>query len=277
LAVGPPQKPGKLLFFDPTDAFTPFGRLAGALQSSYGLLVTPDGGELFQSPRLPTDSNTVQRTAKMTLDEAGTLLGDVHEVWSGDRAAFQRRRMHSAQRDLDRIKPVESIVSSSLATFSILKASVGNARLADQPFEWNYTIEAGNYAKASGGLLLVRPRIVGSKSSALLETKEPRQHSIEFEGPERDTDVFDIAFPQGYEVDELPPPVSADYGFASYHSKTQSVGHSLRYSRTFEIKDLSVPVTKAGQLKELYRIIDNDERMVAVLKPVHSPPSSGVR
>jgi hypothetical protein len=46
---------------------------------------------------------------------------------SGDRASFQRRTMHSAERDLDQIKPVESTISSSLATFSILKASVGNA------------------------------------------------------------------------------------------------------------------------------------------------------
>lgn len=269
LAVSGRPKLGKLLFFDPTDSFTPFGRLAGALQSSYGLLVTPDGGELIQSPQLPTDSNTVQRTAKMTLDEAGTLRGDIYEVWSGDMASFQRRAMRSAVRDLDQIRPVESVVSGSLANVSILKASVGNARLSDQPFVWNYTIEAGNYAKGASGLLLVRPRILGTKSSGLLETKVPRQHSIEFEGPERDSDVFDIMLPQGYEVDELPPPVSADYGFVSYHSKTESVGHALRYSRTFEIKDVSVPVTKASQLKELFRIIDNDERMVAVLKPVH--------
>jgi hypothetical protein len=42
----------------------------------------------------------------------------------------------------------------------------------------------------------------------------------------------------------------------------------LRYTCTFEIKDLSVPVSKAEQLKEFYRIIAGDERNSAVLKRV---------
>src|SRR5437879_6686590 len=43
---------GKILFFDPTDELTPFGQLNGALQANYGLLVTPDGGELVELPEL---------------------------------------------------------------------------------------------------------------------------------------------------------------------------------------------------------------------------------
>jgi len=115
---------------------------------------------------------------------------------------------------------------------------------------------------------LVRPRILGTKATSLLETPEPRHHPIEFDGAERDTDVFEIALPQGYDVDELPPPVNVDYGFVSYHSKTETVGHSLRYTRTFERRELSIPVSKAKELKEFYRIISNDERNSAVLKPV---------
>jgi hypothetical protein len=69
-------------------------------------------------------------------------------------------------------------------------------------------------------------------------------------------------------LDELPPPVDVDEGFAAYHSKTEIVGRVLRYTRTFEIKDLSVPVSKAEQLRDFYRIIATDERNSAVLKRV---------
>jgi len=31
----------------------------------------------------------------------------------------------------------------------------------------------------------------------------------------------------------------------------------LRYSRTFEIRELSVPVSNAEQLKKFYRVIEN--------------------
>ena len=108
--------------------------------------------------------------------------------------------------------------------------------------------------------------MIGSKSSSLLETKEPRNFSIEFEGPVQDTDTFEISLPPGYEVDDLPPPVDVDFGFASYHSKTDMTGNAIRYNRTFEVKELSVPVSKAEELKKFYRIIASDERNTVVLR-----------
>jgi transglutaminase-like putative cysteine protease len=261
-------KLGKILFFDPTNELTPLGRLSGGLQANFGMLVTPEGGELLELPQLPVDTNGIERTAKMALDDKGTLRGDVHEVRLGDRAAAQRYELRSTTQDTDRIRPVEAVAGASFSTFQILKATVANLRVADRPFEWNYTLEADNFAKSAGDLLLVRPRVLGSKSSSLLETKEPRQYPVEFAGPERDTDVFEITLPPGYQLDELPPPVNVDDGFAAYHSKTEVVGRVLRYTRTFEIKDLSVPVSKAEQLRDFYRIIAGDERNSAVLKRV---------
>jgi hypothetical protein len=59
-----------------------------------------------------------------------------------------------------------------------------------------------------------------------------------------------------------------DYSFASYHSKTEVAGNAIRYNRTFEIKELSVPASKADDLKKFYRMVASDERNTAVLKPV---------
>jgi hypothetical protein len=143
-----------------------------------------------------------------------------------------------------------------------------NLEHTDQPFGFKYSFESDNYAKNAGNLLLVRPRVLGSKSSGILETKESRHFPLEFEGPSRDTDVFDIALLPGYEVDELPPPTDADFSFGSYHSKTELSGQLLRYTRSMEIKELSVPVSQMDELKKFYRMIAADERSTAVLKPV---------
>jgi len=64
----------------------------------------------------------------------------------------------------------------------------------------------------------------------------------------------------------LPPPIDADYSFASYHAKTVVQGNMLHYTRTFEVKELSVPVSHVDDLKKFYRIIAGDERNTAVLK-----------
>jgi transglutaminase-like putative cysteine protease len=260
-------KLGRLLFFDPTDEWTPFGSLRGELQANYGLLVTDDGGELIKLPLLPAGLSGVVRTAKLTLSPSGTLSGDFFEQRNGDYGTQQRAYLKSVPKDADRIKFLESLISHSLTTFQITKASLENLNQTDQPFGYRYSLTAQNYAKTAGNLLLVRPRVVGSNSSDLLETKEPRKYPVEFGGPWKNSDTIEIAIPAGYEVDDLPPPVNADYSFASYHSKTEASGNTLKYTRTFEVKELSVPVTKIEDLKKLYRIIAGDERNTAVLKP----------
>jgi len=60
--------------------------------------------------------------------------------------------------------------------------------------------------------------------------------------------------------------VNEDIGFASYKSATEFKGNLLRYTRTLEVKELSLPAAKADALKHFFRVIENDERMNAVLK-----------
>ena len=71
-------------------------------------------------------------------------------------------------------------------------------------------------------------------------------------------------------MDELPPPANADYSFASYHSKTEASGRALLYTRSIEVKELTVPVDKMDELKKFYRVIAADERNTAILKPADS-------
>jgi predicted transglutaminase-like cysteine proteinase len=260
-------KLGRLLFFDPTNELTPFGQIGGYLQDNYGLLVFSDRGELVKLPHQPAAMNGITRTAKLALEGNGSLKGDVTEYRVGDRAWSQRWAIRTVTNDLDRIKPIENLLAGSLSSYQITKATLINADLTDLPFGYKYSFQSDNYAKNAGNLILVRPRVMGSKAAAILETKEPRIFPIEFEGPVRDTDLFEIVLPQGYEIDDIPPAVDADFSFASYHAKTEVKGNVIAYTRTFEVKELSVPASKADDLKKFYRIISSDERNTAALKP----------
>ena len=196
------------------------------------------------------------------------LTGEAKEVRIGDRAARQRICTFVKL-------PTTKIASSRLKSFCRLafdipynEASIVNFSQTDLPFGFNFSFNAENYAKNAGDLILVRPRVLGTKTIALMETKEPRRFPIDFERPVLDTDTFEITLPGcGCTVATLPSPVDADFGFASYHSKSEITGNVIRYTRAFEVKDLSVPVNKADDLKKFYRIVATDERNTAVLKP----------
>ncbi len=266
LAVITHPRLGRLLIFDPTETYTPIGLLEGPLQGGMGLLVSDAGGELVRLPVLPVTASTLQRTAHLTLDGAGTLRGEVKELSAGDMAAFARSEADATAQGTNRTKPLEAVLAGSFTSFKLSNAVIHDLNAHDQPLQWNYSIEVPNYAEASGDILTLRPRVLGSKSTGLLETKEPRENDIEFLGPQRDLDVFEVALPDGYVVDDLPPPLDVDYPYASYHSKTEVVGHTMRYTRSFEIKSLTVPVAQAQQLKDFFRTILNEERVVAVLR-----------
>jgi Domain of Unknown Function with PDB structure (DUF3857)/Transglutaminase-like superfamily len=257
---------GQLLYFDPTDDLTPFGSLRGALQANYGLLVGPDGGELLALPQLAVAANGLKRTGQLTLDATGMLRGDIQETRIGDLAAQTRQELRTSAQSADRIKPIEAMLANSLANVEILKATIGNAQHDDQPFVWNYSLEAEGYAKRAGNLLMVRPWVLGSDSRNFLNTDEARVEPVELERPERTTDLFEITLPEGYIAESLPAPINLDYGFASYHSKSELVGQTLRYTRDLEIRQLDIPLEKTEQLKKFFDLIFDDERSLAVLK-----------
>lgn len=68
-------------------------------------------------------------------------------------------------------------------------------------------------------------------------------------------------------VDELPDPVNVDYNFGSYHSKTEVSRAVIRYTRTYEINELSVAPANAEEVKKFNRIIASGGRSVVMLKP----------
>jgi hypothetical protein len=260
------SKLGDLLIFDPTDEKTPIGHLRSDLQGNYSLLVTPDGGELIRTPQLPAATNGINHTGFLTLSADGTLRGQMNVTRKGDFATWERYEQAAVKSSKDQVKRIEQEVAHSIGMFEINSAQMINLNVTDLPFKYVFNMTANSYGKQAENLLMVRPRVMGVRTSDLLEEKEPRKFPVIFAGPEKDIDSFQITLPTGYEVDDLPPPVDVDYSFASYHSKTEKNGNVLQYSRTFEIKELTVPLDKVDQLKKLYRIIAGDERNTAVLK-----------
>jgi len=135
-------KLGRLLIFDPTNEKTPIGQLSGELQGNYALLVTPDGGELVETPQLPSRSNGMVRTGKLQLEPRGALHGDIQEVRYGDRATYERYAQLAVKSSKDRIKRIEQEVSHSIGMFDITAATMLNLEQNEQPFGYNYSIAA---------------------------------------------------------------------------------------------------------------------------------------
>jgi hypothetical protein len=255
---------GNLLFFDPTDEYTPLGYLPDVEQDNDVLLVAADGGRLVHLPLLPPATNRLMRTGKFTLSPTGDISGQVQEVrWGGPAVDSRAQYLETAPKD--RAKVIDQFLGAFLDNFQLQEASVGNLTEFSDSFTLEYRFAAPNYAKEAGDLIILRPRILGGKTSGIL-AESTRKYPVEFPETTLQTDEFEFTLPPGYTVDELPPPVTIDCGYISYQSKTAIDGNIVRYTRTYQINKVIVPVSAISDLRNALGAIVADERSSVILK-----------
>jgi hypothetical protein len=255
---------GSLLFFDPTDDSTPFGYLPSSLQSNYGLLVTDGGGELLQLPLSSPLSNRVVRSATLTLDQSGNLKGTVDERRTGPAAAELRDQLLNLP-NKQRQKVFQSLLNELVDGAILTGARLSSLDNFTGSMTISYDLTVPAYAQRAGSLFLFRSCVLGRKSSDLMEGKA-RKQPIVFSHALSESDVVDISLPAEYAMDEVPKAVRYEYPFATYKSETKAGEHSLHYSRTYELKEVRVPLEKLEDLKRFFRDVADDEHAYAILK-----------
>lgn len=262
-AVDHPQM-GRLLFFDPTNPYVPLGHLPSILHSSYGLMVTPSGGELILLPLAPPSVNRVERTARLELRADGSLQGSVVENRSGAAAADFRGTWLNLS-ESERKTEIQRRFGPLSGTADIGSVSVKSVDKAGEDPVLSYDLRIPRYAASAGDLLLLRPRALGAWGEAILESPD-RQQPRAFPATSVATDTVEINLPDGFAVDELPPAVQSDMGKVSYRAKAEIQGKVLRYTRQMQVNDVLISVPQLPELRHLYSQIAADEKATAVLK-----------
>jgi Domain of Unknown Function with PDB structure (DUF3857)/Transglutaminase-like superfamily len=259
---------GRLLFFDATETYLPVGFLPPVLQDTDALVVTAKGGKLVHIPLAAPNTNRSIRTAAFQLSPAGDLSGQVHESDWGTTATAERERFLDTE-PAKRAEVFDHLLQNFLGDFRLTKASLGNLENYNDAFSMDYQFVSPGYASSAGGLLFLRPRVVGDKYTSLLRLfaeHKPRIYPIEFGETALQDDVFDITLPAGYVVDGLPKPVHAECAYATYKSETNVADGVLHYKRTFEIKDVTVPTEKLAEVRDFLQQVAADQQSSVVLK-----------
>jgi hypothetical protein len=257
-------KSGKrYLIFDPTWERTPFGQLEDNLQGSYGVLMEGNESQVIQLPVMDPTLNTIRRSGSFALSADGTLKGSVTDLRFGD-LAENRRRIFSTEDDTKQKEYMDRVIARDFTAASMTGLKVENVDALNKDLTTTFDLQASHFASFAGPLLMVRPRVLGSYE---LEVDHKVRHvTINLKQTMQGTDEFDIELPEGYVVDELPDPVKVDVGFASYVSSTEVHGRVLHYSRTYTVRQVTVPAAKYAEVQQLAGAIAADEDSQAILK-----------
>ena len=82
----------------------------------------------------------------------------------------------------------------------------------------------------------------------------------------QEQDDYTIELPPGYAIDEIPDPIKLDLGFASYESSSNVKDNILHYTRTYTVREVTLPADKYSDVQKLAGVIAADEQNNAVLK-----------
>ena len=253
----------RYLIFDPTWEKTPFGQLEHNLQGGYGLLMEGHDSQVIALPVLKPGLNTISRSAHFQLSAEGDLTGTVTERRFGD-ISETSREVYATADEKKQQAYMDEALKADFTAFSVKDVKLENVHSLNKDLSTTFTVDAEHFGKNMGTLLMIRPRVLGSEE--LYADHKKREVPIDLKETMVANDEYEIDLPPGYAVDEMPDPVSIDLGFAAYASSTQVKGNSLHYTRTYTVREVTVPAEKYGEVQKLAGVIAADEQGKAILK-----------
>jgi len=253
----------RYLIFDPTWDKTPFGQLESNLQGGYGVLMEGNDSQVIALPVLSPELNTIRRNASFQLQADGTLSGTVKESRFGD-VSERRREMFISGDAKEQLQYVDHMLERDFTSFKVADVKAENMQALNKDMTLSYSLNVERFGKTMGPLLMVRPRVLGAEGFNV--DKKPRTVPINLYETMQEKDEYEIEMPAGYAMDEMPEPVKVDMGFAAYESSSEMKDGKLHYTRTYTVREVTLPADKYGEVRKLAEVIDADEQVRAVLK-----------
>ena len=255
---------GKSLLLDPATKFCPFGLVRWPHTATSALKLEKDTWNFIVMPSLGQDRAVVTRTARVTLDEQGSLKGHVTITFEGGEA-LERRLLNLQTDEAGRNKGLEEEVASWLPPGSVAKMNysqgwqeTGGTVLAD------LEIDVPSYAAKAGNRLLVPSSLFPTKQKEVFRHAE-RKYPVYFPYAFSELDITVIKKPAGYAVETLPEAIEVKPKFGMYRNSTKTSEEQIVNTRGLFIGQFMFEPAQYSELKEFFGKVETGDQFQVVL------------
>ena len=240
---------GRLMMFDPTDAFTPVGDLPIDEQGSYALVLAGQKGALLKMPLLPVATNRMETSVEGTLNEDGQLQSKLSRVYYGQSGALPRA-IQKLRGDEELKRRYERMFSRRIGEVSLGQFEPKNQPLENQ-FQLRMDLTSVRFAQSmQGRLLIVRPGMIASAAEYGFSSNK-RSSPIELDASLR-KDTVRIKMPAGFKLDELPRPARLETRFGTLEAKWAVENGEVRFDQTLEVKATTAAASEFGEVEDFF-------------------------
>lgn len=227
-----------------------------------------DPVELIDVPRREPPVLQEQR-AKVSLDSAGQVAGELSITLRGPLASSTRRTL--AEIPKDRMPQIEQGIAGQVFPGArVDDFSLTGRDDPEAPLQFDFSVEAGSLARRtpSGFAVPLAPRPLGlfEEFGAL----PSRRYAMLFSAQTLRRERVTVQLPEGLEAAAVPEPVSLDTGFGSYHLAAEVEGRTLTIERTVKLPPQRIEPGEYPRFRSMVRTIDQAERAEVRLE-VDSP------
>ena len=224
----------KWTFFDPGSPYLQPGRLRWQEEGQWAL-VSDDKEPLFvQAQASPPAANTVKRTAKLKLEEDGTLAGTVTVEMTGHGSQIMKNLLDSDS-EAEREKYLTDRLKERLGAVEASNVKMENVTDFLKPYRYSYAVKIPGYAQRTGRRLFFQPSFFTKGVSARFPAAE-RKHDIMFRYGFVEDDQVTIELPYGFKLENAARPPSSKLGQVGEYAvniRTDEQQANLFYERKF--------------------------------------------
>ena len=254
---------GRLLVFDPTDSFTALGYLGSVPLGRVGLLLAGAKGGLVTLPARRPEKSRVERSLKAQLSVEGGISGTLEERRLGVFSSLARSERSAETDSAFRSRMVRSLGAG------LMTPSVSRLETKDDFDRAEFRLEV-EFASAFFGkrmrneLLVFRPAVI-PQPGALKLRPGPRARPLLIEASafhER----AEFALPEGWEIEELPPPMKFTFRFGNYAAASRQEGRTLVYERSLTLHTGELPAADYDSALKFFAEVQQGDQTPVVLK-----------
>ncbi|HEX7770812.1 MAG TPA: transglutaminase-like domain-containing protein, partial [Pyrinomonadaceae bacterium] len=256
-------------FFDLSEKYVTPPMMRWQHEGVDGLLVG-SRTEWLQTPVSPAEKSKEKRVAKLTLNENGTLEGDVTIEYTGH-LAIERKLLNGDDSPVQREENLKESVKGRLSSAELTNIGIENADDPLKPFIYKYHVRVPDYAQRTGKRLFFQPGYFLKGIDALFSAGT-RRFPVYFHYAWSEEDKITIDLPKGYTLDNADRPAPIKAGEVCMHTINMGVTKDqtqLIYDRTFFFGGGDVnlfPVETYSQIKQLFDEIHKADNHMITLK-----------
>lgn len=226
------------------------------------------------TPMSPPDRSKEKRVANLTLDENGTLEGDVTIEYTGH-LGIERKLLNDDDSPVQREENLKEAMKGRLSSAELTNIVIENVDDSVKPFVYKYHVRVPDYAQRTGKRLFFQPGFF-HKGIDPMFSAGTRKYPIYFHFPWSEEDDITVTLPKGYALDNADRPAPISAGAVCRYDIQMGITNdqrTLRYKRTFYFggnDSILFPVETYDTIKRLFDEINKADNHIITLKQVGS-------